>query len=164
MSMGAGSAGFARACTASGLARVVSLDAMYDLRFCRTQSTEQLEGIEAMPHGLAMVKARAECMPFPDEIFDFVVALTAAPITCRTKEDVFSAVEEMCRVVRRGGETRIMPIRRYAECELNKWVEEKIFLLSQDGQYRVREQELVREGPFMPKTHFPYGLCVIQKV
>jgi len=165
LDVGAGYGRFAEECAREGLAKVVSVDNDLQLGLSWRVRIAALMDQECSRRAIPdMLYARSEYLPFQDEAFDLVIAHFSVPIQCRSCADTFCAVAEMCRVAKRGGELRIVPIAKPGEHDFNTWMEEELFLLSQDPRYRVDAQTSVAESPAFPGRCYRNKLWVIQKL
>jgi len=157
LDVGAGYAGFAIECAEEDIARVVSLDVNPD-----RHSLHQLRWQEK---STPVICGRSCKLPFIDAIFDLVVSNIAVPMLCESKEAVDATLEEMCRVVKPGGEVRIVSIIIHRRDDVEEWIRDKLLEIVSD---RDKDYEVIRTSWFKTLPEFPgkaaeHCLCIIKK-
>jgi ubiquinone/menaquinone biosynthesis C-methylase UbiE len=110
-----------------------------------------------------MAVAKAENLPFRDDVFDLVVAHFSVPMLCTTKREIVAALEEMCRVAKRGGVIRIVPVRMGRNKECDQWAESELSSIRKDARYRVREQAVQVKSVAFAGRVVKHHLWVIEK-
>lgn len=129
--------------------RLTGMDISKDLvEICKKNANEA--GVE-----IDFRQGNVSQMPFQADVFDFIVCVLAFK---NFKEPV-TALEEMCRVLRSGGEALIMDLNRKASLKATKRVAERMGLkgmgayiagaIQRSGSYSRREFEM-----FISRTKF----------
>lgn len=130
---GAGVANFARDIQAEGLeANVTSLDPTYSLSLDQQLDNRGMYAgpLEATPD--STVAGLAEQAPFPDEIFDLIVANYSVPYHLPAKspeqyrDHFLRVLEEFDRILKSGGEIRIYPLATKDEFTMGDEFDEEI--------------------------------------
>lgn len=156
LDIGAGSTGFGRECILDGIADVISVEPNPD--YSEMSQVLMLSG-ESTP----LIIGLSQRLPFMDEVFDLVVSSLAVPMLCESEEEVRATLEEMCRVVKMGGEIRIADIVIHRREDLENWIGEKIFELFESGDYEIIRFSRSEEMPEFFGKYSEHRLCIIKK-
>ena len=157
LDVGAGYAGFAIECIVEDIAKVVSLE--------RDPDRCSLQQLRWHEKSIPVIGGRSQKLPFRDEIFDLVVSHLAVPMLSKCKEDAQDTLEEMCRVVKPGGEVRIVATFIYEPGEVETWIRDKLLELAAgcDKGYEVSRISWFKNMPELPGKAAEHRLTVIKK-
>jgi ubiquinone/menaquinone biosynthesis C-methylase UbiE len=130
LEIGADRAFIARAAKRKGIEGIISLDINQEVK-------EELKS-----SGVPFIRARAEELPFPDETFDLVISHAAPPIISPYKEIVFRVIDEVRRVLKKGGEFRFGP----GNLNANIFTPEELFTPEESESFTTEQRiERIRQ-------------------